>query len=218
MSYVDLIKTTALQQNVPVPIAIAVAQQESNIRQFDASGQVLKRYESHLNEYSRGIFQLLGSTARDMGVNPDDPVQNIQGGVKYLKLMRNLTDSWQSALEAYNGGIGNWQRGTTTDDAKRYAVQVLGRAGMPLDKPGGAGTGPTRYVPSFPSMPFPTPYAVDPMGGPPPTGQGFEVTQYNAPNTFTWPPVAGTSENGGNKEMYLAAAALLAGLLIVLIS
>lgn len=213
MSYVELIKTTALQNNVPASIALAVAQQESQIRHYGPDGGVLR---GKAGEY--GIYQLMPATARDLGVDPTDPVQNIQGGVRYLKMVRNWTDSWQSALEAYNGGIGNWQRNDVSDPARRYAVQVLGRAGMPLDKPGTPGTGPTVYAGNWPAPQMPSPYAVDPMGGAPSVGQGFEVTAYNAPNTFTWPPVTGPNGEDGNKEVYLAAAALAIGLLIVLVA
>jgi soluble lytic murein transglycosylase-like protein len=128
--YKAVIVNKANQYGVPPAIALAVAQQESSTRQYDSSGKVIARYEPHLNQSSLGIFQLLESTARDLGVNPNDPMQNIDGGVRYLKQLYGMTGNWESALQAYNGGIGNWQRGTTSAAAKSYAVQVLNRASM----------------------------------------------------------------------------------------
>lgn len=136
--YRQLIANTAGRYGVPPEIAIAVAQQESGIKQYAADGSVLSRYEPRINDSSLGIFQLLGRTAAELGVDPNDPVQNIEGGVRYLKRMYAATGNWADALAAYNGGIGNWQRGTTSDAAWKYSQQVLARAGMTAT-PGGGG-------------------------------------------------------------------------------
>jgi hypothetical protein len=55
-----------------------------------------------------GLMQLMPETARELGVkNPEDPRENIEGGVKYL---RNLIDRFgdiEKALAAYNSGPAN---------------------------------------------------------------------------------------------------------------
>jgi len=55
-----------------------------------------------------GLMQLMPFTARRMGVtNIYDPQQNIEGGVKYMRLLLNMFDNdLVLALAGYNAGEG----------------------------------------------------------------------------------------------------------------
>lgn len=55
---------------------------------------------------ARGFMQLMPDTAAELGVDPDDPVQNIEGGVRYLGRMIDRFDNLEKALAAYNAGPG----------------------------------------------------------------------------------------------------------------
>lgn len=52
-----------------------------------------------------GLAQLMPATARDLGVDPKDPVANLVGGARYLRqLLDQFDGNVEKALAAYNAG------------------------------------------------------------------------------------------------------------------
>lgn len=118
MTVFDLIADTAGRYGVPLELASAVAWQESRYNQDarGAAGEV-------------GMFQLMPGTAADLGVNPYDLRQNVEGGIRYLREQFERFGDWTTALIAYNAGPGNVSRGTVPRASRDYASSVLARVG-----------------------------------------------------------------------------------------
>lgn len=80
-----------------------------------------------------GLFQLLPLTAAGLSVNPNDPTQNIQGGLTYLQQLYNQFGNWNQALEAYNEGpaaLNAQIAAGTTPVSAGYASGILAAAGI----------------------------------------------------------------------------------------
>ena len=92
----DIIVKTAVSMGVDPCVVLSIAKQESNFQNHkqNASGAV-------------GVFQLMPSTARKIGVNPYDLNDNIKGGIMYYQMMYKKFGSMDLALAAYNAGPGN---------------------------------------------------------------------------------------------------------------
>lgn len=72
-----------------------------------------------------GIAQFMPSTAEEIGIDPTNPQEAIEGAARYLEEKYAKYGNWHQALEAYNGGDGNVGIGET----KAYADKVLSGAG-----------------------------------------------------------------------------------------
>ncbi|MGE4609947.1 MAG: lytic transglycosylase domain-containing protein [Paracoccaceae bacterium] len=51
-----------------------------------------------------GLTQLMPRTALELGVNPWNAQQNMEGGARYLRQQHDRFGSWELALAAYNYG------------------------------------------------------------------------------------------------------------------
>jgi soluble lytic murein transglycosylase-like protein len=80
---------------------------------------------------ARGLAQLMPGTARYLGVDPDDPMQNLEGGARYLREQLDRFDGdLEKALAAYNAGPGRVERAggiPRIRETQNYVAAILGR-------------------------------------------------------------------------------------------
>lgn len=55
---------------------------------------------------AKGLMQLMPGTAKDLGVDPNNPLENLQGGIQYINMMLEKFGDIRLALAAYNYGPG----------------------------------------------------------------------------------------------------------------
>jgi soluble lytic murein transglycosylase-like protein len=76
-------------------------------------------------------MQLMPATARDLGVDPADPVQNVMGGARYLRyLLDRFGNDLELALAGYNAGPAAVQRYRGIPpyrETRSYVRQVISR-------------------------------------------------------------------------------------------
>lgn len=114
----DIIAAQAREAHIPEALAFAVMEAESGGNQDAVSPKG-----------AIGLFQLMPETAKELGVDPADPVQNIRGGLTYL---RRQLDAYggnvRSALAAYNMGPTAFSTAQQLPaETEQYIQRIFGR-------------------------------------------------------------------------------------------
>ncbi len=116
--YLDVAKAAARRHDVPEEMFLKLVQQESgwNIGAVSPKG-------------ATGLAQLMPGTAKRLGVDINDPSDNLDGGAKYLRMMYDRFGSWRLALAAYNAGPEAVEKHggiPPFDETKNYVLAILG--------------------------------------------------------------------------------------------
>jgi soluble lytic murein transglycosylase-like protein len=122
-----------------VPTTYAAKVQELSAR-FDVSPALIEalvwqesrwRADARSPVGARGLAQLMPGTARDLGVNPDDPFANLEGGARYLReQLDRFGGDVEKALAAYNAGPGRVIRAggiPRIRETQTYVAAIMGR-------------------------------------------------------------------------------------------
>ena len=87
---------------------------------------------------ARGLAQLMPGTARAMGVDPDDPYANLEGGARYLRIQLDAFDGdLEKALAAYNAGPNRVISAggvPAIRETRNYVASIMARLAEPVRK------------------------------------------------------------------------------------
>lgn len=85
---------------------------------------------------ARGLAQLMPGTARQMGVNPNDPDANLEGGARYLRMQLDAFEGdVEKALAAYNAGPGRVLAAggiPAIRETRLYVASIMARLAEPV--------------------------------------------------------------------------------------
>ena len=113
----DIIVKHSIEMGVDPAIALSIARTESGFR-----------HEARSSHGAIGVYQLMPSTARRLGVNPYSLSDNIRGGIMYYKQMYKMFGSVELALAAYNAGPGNVKKYNSVppfQETKRFVNKIM---------------------------------------------------------------------------------------------
>lgn len=114
----SLARKYANQYDIPEGVFLNLVKQESGFNPKARSGAG-----------AIGLAQLMPGTARELGVNPYNATENLEGGARYLKQQYDKFGSWRLALAAYNAGPGAVQKYGGVPpykETQNYVVKILG--------------------------------------------------------------------------------------------
>ena len=94
-TFAGLFRAAEQRNNLPAGLLNAVAKNESNYNPNAISPAG-----------ARGLMQIMPATARELGVNPDNPVEAIDGAARLLASNLRQFKSIDLAVAAYNAGAG----------------------------------------------------------------------------------------------------------------
>ena len=94
-AFLEPARQTARRHGVPEDLFLRLVQRESGWNPGAVS-----------HKGAIGLAQLMPGTAKRLRVDPNDPVQNLDGGARYLAQQYKRFGDWRLALAAYNAGPG----------------------------------------------------------------------------------------------------------------
>ena len=130
-AYREPIAKAEQQYGMPPQLLARVLYQESRFRPEIINGSVKSPAGAV------GIAQFLPTTAKDLGIDPLNPSQAIDGAARYLRQLYDRFGSWSDALAAYNWGQGNLARkgiARAPAETQKYVAQISTDIGRPRNQ------------------------------------------------------------------------------------
>ena len=130
MDYRQAARDAARKYGVDPEMFLRLIQQESSFRPDVVSPKG-----------AIGLGQLMPATAKELGVDPTDPMQNLEGSAKYLSQQLKRFGSPELALAAYNAGptrVAKLGRVPNIAETQNYVKKILGEGqntmATPMDR------------------------------------------------------------------------------------
>lgn len=129
-TYASDMVSSARKYGVPPGLLINLLFAESSFLDKNISGA----NKSHVG--ATGIAQFMPDTAKDLKVDPTDPVASIDAAAKYLSQMHREFKDWKLTVAAYNAGWGNARkrrldRSKYNEETQNYLIKVFGEDAWP---------------------------------------------------------------------------------------
>lgn len=125
MDYVELARQKALQYGLDPDLFVRQIQAESAFRPnaVSSAGAI-------------GLGQLMPATARELGVDPSNPAQNLDGAARYMKQQLDTFGNYPMALAAYNAGPSRVQKAggiPNITETQNYVSKIMGAGGSAMN-------------------------------------------------------------------------------------
>jgi soluble lytic murein transglycosylase-like protein len=116
--YLEHARAAARKHGIPENLFLRLVQQESgwNVGAVSHKGAL-------------GLAQLMPDTAVRLGVDATDPLENLDGGARYLRQQYDRFKSWRLALAAYNAGpeaVAKYDDVPPYAETQGYVLAILG--------------------------------------------------------------------------------------------
>lgn len=125
MDYVELARQKALQYGLDPDLFLRQIQAESAFRPdaVSSAGAI-------------GLGQLMPATARELGVDPNNPTQNLDGAARYMRQQLDTFGNYPMALAAYNAGPSRVQKAggiPNITETQNYVSKIMGAGGSAMN-------------------------------------------------------------------------------------
>jgi hypothetical protein len=127
MDYRQAARDAARKYGIDPDMFLRLIQQESRFRPDEVSPKG-----------AIGLGQLMPATAKELGVDPTDPLQNLEGSAKYLSQQLKRFGSPDLALAAYNAGptrVAKLGRIPNIAETQNYVKKILGEGQTTMATP-----------------------------------------------------------------------------------
>ena len=131
MNYVELARQKALKYGLNPDLFVRQIQAESsfNPKAVSSAGAI-------------GLGQIMPNTAKELGINPEDPDQNLDGAARYMRQQLDTFGDYPLALAAYNAGARRVREAggiPNITETQNYVSKIMGTGGSAMNANMGMG-------------------------------------------------------------------------------